>query len=70
MSIVATEIESIHGSADRAIFYRCQDHFGTWHSYGPVITRDVNFDAEAFKPIAAAKVTERLAEIEANELII
>jgi hypothetical protein len=67
VSIVVTEVESIHGDAHRMIFYRCQDHLGVWHSYGPVITTDVSFDAEAYKPTAAAKVAEWLAEAEASE---
>jgi hypothetical protein len=69
VSIVVTEIESIHGDAHRMIFYRCQDHLGAWHDYGPVITIDANFDAEAFKPTVAVKVAERLAETEANQVI-
>jgi hypothetical protein len=69
MSIVSTEIESIHGSTNRMIFYRCQDHLGAWHNYGPVITIDTNFDAEAFKPTVAAKVAARLAENEAQQVI-
>jgi len=69
MSIVTTEIESIHGSAHRMIFYRCQDHLGAWHSYGPVITSDTNFDADAFKPTVAVKVAAQLAEAEANQVI-
>ena len=69
MTIAVTEIESIHGDTHRMIFYRCQDHLGTWHGYGPVITTDVNFDADAFKPTVAAKVAERLAEAEAEQVI-
>lgn len=69
MSIVATEIESIHGDAQRLIFYRCQDHLGTWHSYGPVITSDVNFDADSHKAVVAMKVSEALAEQESAGLI-
>jgi len=71
MSIVATEIESIHGAApgQRLVFYRCQDSDGVWHKYGPVITTGSDFDAEAFKPRAAAKVAERLAEAEAQSLL-
>ena len=69
MSIVATEIESVHGSDHRMIFFRCRDHLNVWHSYGPVITTDANFDAEAFKPTVAVKVAERLAEAEANQVI-
>jgi hypothetical protein len=69
MSIVNTEIESIHGDAQRMIFYRCQDHLGTWHSYGPVITTDANFDAIAYKTVVAVRVAERLAEAEANSTL-
>jgi hypothetical protein len=63
MSIVATEIESIHGAANqqRMIFYRCQDHLGEWHSYGPVITIDSNFDADAHRAVVAARVADSLA---------
>ena len=69
MSIAVTEIESIHGDAHRMIFYRCQDHLGNWHSYGPVITVDKSFDAEAYRPTVASKVAQRLAESEANKEI-
>ena len=69
MSIVATEIESIHGNTQRMIFYRCQDHLGAWHNYGPLISNDSKFDADAYKSIVAVKVAEMLAEKEANEVI-
>ncbi len=71
MSIVATEIESIHGAIgqQRMIFYRCQDDRGIWHNYGPVITIDDSFDADAHKIVVAAKVAESLAEAEAQELL-
>lgn len=71
MSIVATEVESIHGAVgqQRMIFYRCQDSQGVWHPYGPIITIDDDFDAEAHKTVVAAKVAESLAEAEAQELI-
>lgn len=71
MSIVATEVESIHGAvpAQRMIFYKCQDHLGEWHNYGPVITVDPWFDIKGFKPIAAAKVENLLAEMEFNKLV-
>ena len=64
--IVATEIESIHGAVakQRMIFYRCQDSQGAWHPYGPVMTSDPNFDAEAFKESVAVKVAESLARAE------
>lgn len=71
MAIVATEIESIHGAANqqRMIFYRCQDSEGVWHKYGPIITTDEGFDAEAHKAIVAVKIGEALAEVEAAQVI-
>ena len=71
MSIVATEIDSIHGriGQQRMIFYRCQDHLGAWHPYGPVITIDDAFDAEAHKAVVAAKVAAALAETEAQQIM-
>ena len=71
MSIVATEIESVHGAIgqQRMIFYRCQDDQGAWHPSGPVITVDDNFDADAFKTVVAVKVAASLADAEAQELI-
>ena len=71
MSIVATEIDSIHGriGQQRMIFYRCQDHLGAWHPYGPVIANDGTFNAEAHKSIVAGKVAEQLAATEMREVI-
>ncbi len=71
MSIVATEIESIHGAApgQRLVYYRCQDSEGAWHGYGPVITTGSDFDADAHKTVVAAKVAEALAAAEAERLL-
>ena len=71
MSIVATEIESIHGAAPSQVivFYRCLDSAGLWHPYGPVLTSDSNFDPEAFKIKVADSVSARLAEQEAKSLV-
>jgi hypothetical protein len=71
MSIIATEIDSIHGriGQQRMIFYRCQDHLGTWHNYGPVITTNDAFDAEAQKPNIAEIVAASLAESETAQLL-
>jgi hypothetical protein len=71
MSIAVTEIESVHGRAGKSqvIFYRCQDHLGAWHGYGPVIANDVAFNAEAHKSVVAEKVAERLAAAEMREVI-
>ena len=65
MSIVATEVDSVHGSDQgrHLVFYRCQDHLGAWHAYGPVHAA-AGFDREAFKTVVAAKVAERLASAE------
>jgi hypothetical protein len=71
MSIVATEIESIHGvaSGQRFIYYRCQDDAGVWRSVGPVITFDPNFDADAHKAVVAEKMEESLAVAEFQEIV-
>lgn len=71
MSIVVTEIESIHGAAEeqRLIFYRCQDSQGVWHRYGPVISNDAAFDADAHKAIVAEQVGQALANAEVDEVI-
>jgi hypothetical protein len=71
MSIIATEIDSIHGAVgkQRMIFYKCQDSQGLWHPYGPVITIDDAFSVEAHKVIVAAKVAERLAVCEFEQVI-
>lgn len=63
MAIIATEIDSIHGALgqQRLIFYRCQDSDGVWHAYGPVITIDDAFDAEAHKAVVAEKVARALS---------
>ncbi len=70
MAIVATEIESIHGAANqkRLIFYKCQDHLGVWHNYGPVYA-EPGFNIDAHKTIVAAKMTESLANTEFELLI-
>lgn len=72
MSIVATEIESIHGGQNeqRMIFYRCQDHLGAWHPYGPVISNDPAFDAEDHKTGVAEKVAEALAASEVSQALV
>ena len=71
MAIVATEIESVHGTTgqQRMIFYRCQDSEGVWHNYGPVITTDDGFDVEAHKTVVAAKIAESMAAVEAADLV-
>jgi hypothetical protein len=71
MSIVATEVESVHGAPtqQRMIFYRCRDDQGVWHSWGPVMTVDQNFDVEGHKAGVAIAVAEGLAEQEFEEVI-
>ena len=70
MPIVTTEVD-VHGSLgqQRMIFYRCQDHLGVWHSYGPVTTVDDKFDPETFKATLEAEVARSLAEDEFNRTI-
>lgn len=70
MSIVATEIESVHGAdtGRHMVFYRCQDSTGKWHSYGPVYAA-AGFDREAHKAIVASKIAEGLADSEAREVV-
>lgn len=71
MSIVLTEVESIHGAQNqqRLIYYRCHDHLGEWHSHGPIVTRDPEFDIEAQKPIVASIIENALEEAELEALI-
>jgi hypothetical protein len=51
------------------IFYRCRDDQGVWHSYGPVITVDQNFDVEGHKAVVAAKMAESLADQEFEGIV-
>lgn len=71
MTIVATEIESVHGSApQQLVYYRCQDHTGEWHTYGPIVVNDATtFDADAHKSIVAVRVAEQLAEQEFQQIV-
>lgn len=71
MSIVATEVTSIHGSIgeQRMVFYRCQDDQGEWHKHGPIITIDDAFDAEAHKAIVAQQMGDSLADQEFLETV-
>ena len=63
------EIESIHGSDQRMIYYRAQDAYGVWYPYGPVITTDPAFDAESFKATVSDKVSEMLAAAEFDRML-
>ena len=63
------EIDSIHGSKQRMIFYRVTDDVGGIHSYGPVISSDPAFDAEAHKSVVAEKMAEMLAAAEFDALV-
>ena len=70
MTIVVTEIERIHADGNqRRIYYRCQDHLGQWHNYGPLNTSDAGFDAEGFKAVVAAKIALSLAETEVQQVL-
>ena len=66
---MVVEIDSIHGSKQRMIFYRVTDDVGGIHSYGPVITIDPEFDPEAHKSVVLAKMQESLAAQEFDALL-
>ena len=75
MSIVTTEVESIHGdiastAGERLVFFRCQDHLSNWHTYGPVriAPEQAYTPADHFSEIAD-RVAEQLAEAEFWALI-
>jgi len=63
------EIDSIHGSEHRMVFYRVTDDTGAVHQYGPVISSDPAFDAEAHKSVVAEKMAEMLAAAEFDALV-
>ncbi len=63
------EIDSIHGSEHRMVFYRVTDDTGVIHNYGPVITTDPSFDPEAHKAVVAEKMQEALAAAEFEQVI-
>jgi hypothetical protein len=67
MSIVSTAIVS-DGGNPRRVLYRCTDHLGATHDYGPVTTTDAAFNAEAHKVYVALVVAESVAEREAEQL--
>lgn len=68
MSIVAVEVVSDTGTAPREVRFRVQDSSGAWHDYGPVFTNP-QWDAEAFKPLLAAKVAAQLAQREFEQAL-
>lgn len=68
--IVATEIESVHGEPPQQIvYYRCQDHVGEWHTYGPIVVNDSAFDIAAHELLIPARVEEQLAAQEFNAIV-
>ena len=64
MSIVATEID-IAGpeGGKRIVWFRCQDHLGVWHPYGPVLA-DPGYDPQTKVAMVEAKVLASLADAE------
>ena len=68
MSIVSVSIVS-DGGTPRQIVYSALDSEGVSHQYGPVVTVDPNFDAEAHKAIVSAKLADVLAEQELTEAL-
>ena len=66
--MIATISDDIQGSP-RLVYYQVTDDFGGVHNYGPVITSDPAFDAEAHKTVVLDSVTASLAEAEFNQVI-
>lgn len=60
--IVKTEIESVHGSKHRLIFFRSTDDAGGVHKYGPVITADEKLDPASLIDVVAKRVQQSLDE--------
>ena len=70
MSIVSTTVhEVVNGPSQRLLYYRCTDHLGGVHDYGPVITNNPAFDASGHRAVVAVKVAEALAAREAAQLL-
>ena len=70
MSIVSTTVHEVaSGPSQRLLYYRCTDHLGALHDYGPVITSNPAFDADAHRTVVAVKVAEALAAREAAQLL-
>ena len=68
MSIVSVSIVS-DGGTPREILYSALDSEGVSRRYGPVITVDPDFDAEAHKAVVSAKIADALAEKELTEAL-
>lgn len=64
-----TVIEDDIPGNPRMIYYKVVDDYGVEHRYGAVMTVDPAFDAEAFKTVVEAKVSEMLAQSEFNQLV-
>ena len=58
MSVERVEVESVHGdvTGQRLVFYRYVDAAGEVRSYGPIITSDSQFDAEAYCAVIRDKL--------------
>ena len=70
MSIVSTAVHVVNNTPQtRLAYFYCTDHLGVVHPYGPVITSDPQWDADAYKTTAAEKVAEALAAREAAQLL-
>jgi hypothetical protein len=70
MSIVSVEVISdTQRGGTREIVYRCTDSIGGTHDYGPVLTIDADFDADAHKAVVEASVENALADAETRELL-
>jgi hypothetical protein len=69
MSIVATEFDVKGGGGKWSVYFRCQDHLGQWHPYGPIVTSNEFFDPNDAVSVVEGKVAARLAEQEFSRVI-
>lgn len=70
MSIVSTVVvRDETTSGIRSVWWRCTDHLGQTHDYGPMLTVDPSFDPLAFVPVVEQKVAAKIAAREANQLL-
>lgn len=68
MSIVSVVVTEDSGTAPRVLRFQLTDSTGATHEWGPMFTTP-SFDVEAFKSVISAKIEDRLAETEAQQVL-
>lgn len=66
--MIVTIVDDIPGPP-RLVYYQITDDYGIARQYGPVITSDPTFDAEAHKTLILNNAVVSLAESEFNQVI-